>query len=300
MKTNTKKVIILRHGGGRLGNQLWLYANIYAYCLEKNYQCVNYSFYNYFRYFNIPCPSILTKIFELISYFQLNETHANTYPIYISYKWSTSLILLLNKNRGKLLKHHSDELFYLPPTANKNPAFKEKLRQAELAGKPIYFDGQNFANPIGIKKYHRQITTLLKPKDKIMQTVENFLKPYKNFYLVGVHIRQGDYKRFRQGALYFSQKEVAERLRYYLTNIHNGKKKVKFLLFSDETINFSFFGGLNVEKGIGSAIEDLFTLSKCNLIIASKSSFSSFAAYYGNRPLFIFDRDKYLQPQKHS
>ena len=39
-------------------------------------------------------------------------------------------------------------------------------------------------------------------------------------------------------------------------------------------------------------IEDLLTLSMCNEIIGSNSTFGSLAAYLGNIPFFVFDRQK--------
>ena len=57
-----KKIIILKHGGGELTNQLWNYISIYAYAKKINAQITNHSFYEYGWSFNIKCSSILNLL----------------------------------------------------------------------------------------------------------------------------------------------------------------------------------------------------------------------------------------------
>ena len=40
-----------------------------------------------------------------------------------------------------------------------------------------------------------------------------------------------------------------------------------------------------------NAIEDLYTLSLCDVIIGSNSSFGNFAAYYGNKPHIVLQKE---------
>src|SRR6185436_5554957 len=48
-----KKIIIIRTSGNELANQLWNYASIYAYSLEKNLEIFNPSFFEYGEYFRM-------------------------------------------------------------------------------------------------------------------------------------------------------------------------------------------------------------------------------------------------------
>ena len=134
---------------------------------------------------------------------------------------------------------------------------------------------------------------IFKPKKEIIQRVNRFINQLKkDHFLVGVHIRQGEYKskKFEGGRLYFNEKEVTAILRRYLRKENKNPEKVLFILCSDGSLDISHFAGLKIQIGIGRMIEDLITLSLCDTIIGSNSTFGSFAAYYGNIPFFIFDR----------
>lgn len=289
-----KRIIILRHNGGRLGNQLLLFASVYAFCLEYGYDCINYTFYNYHNYFENLYEDKFTKFLGILAKLKLYNTHRDYFIIYQIYKILSHIYAFFEK--GLLIKEDPQNIIFLPPTkiGTKN---HQKLIQMITSSKEkfFYLDGWNFRNPIGLKKYHKKITYLLRPKKQIKNTVEHFLKPVKKKYnLVGVHIRQGEYKKrnFMGGAWYFSEEEVAKILRNYLKRERKNPQKVLFILCSDNPLNLSFFSGMNVKLGIGSMMEDLLTLSMCNIILGANSTFGSFAAYYGNIPFFIFDHKK--------
>jgi hypothetical protein len=63
-----KKIVILRSTGGELANQLWNYASIYAYCLERGYSLENPTFYEYGNYFTVPAPNFFLKLFFFLPF----------------------------------------------------------------------------------------------------------------------------------------------------------------------------------------------------------------------------------------
>ena len=63
-------------------------------------------------------------------------------------------------------------------------------------------------------------------------------------------------------------------------------KKVSFLVCSDEPRSLEEFPGLSVGFGPGSPLGDMYALAKCDYIIGAISSFSQWASFYGNKPLF--------------
>lgn len=291
-KKNLKKIIILRHNGGQLCNQLLLFTSIYAYCLEKGFSYLNYSFYEYNKYFNFKSPNFYVKIFELLSSFKFYKSHS---IIYLFYRWSTYIYTFLKK--GLIIKNEdTDNVLYLPPTLESNKNHIKEILKIEFSeNRKIYTDGWAFRNPVGLKKYRSEIIKAFRPKQEIILRVADFMKKIgKNFFLIGVHIRQGEYrsKKFMGGSWYFSEKDVAEILRSYLKEEGRDIKKVLFILCSDGPLDLAPFNGLNIKLGMGSVMEDLITLSMCNLIIGSNSTFGSFAAYFGNTPFFIFDHEK--------
>ena len=73
-------------------------------------------------------------------------------------------------------------------------------------------------------------------------------------------------------------------------------RKVAFLVCSDEIRNEREFPGLTVGFGPGSPLGDLCALAKCDYIFGPLSTFSQWASFYGNKPLFhLEDRDARLE-----
>jgi len=290
MSNPKKEVVILRHNGGRLGNQLILYSSMYAFCLEKNYHLINYSFYEYDKYFNLPNPRFYSAFFGFIKDLNFYKSHAITYLLY---KFLTTAIPFFWK--GALLKEDPSEVFLLPPSKVRNREQQNALKNIENSTiNRVYTEGWNFRNPVGIDKYHTEITQFLTPKKEIIKIVEKFISDNRKGgkRLIGVHIRQGDYQIFLGGSLYFSPKEVYEILKYFIKVRRFETSKTRFVIFSDGLIELNLFKDLDVVHGPGQVIQDLFALSMCDLIIGSNSTYGSFASYYGKKTLYFFDRDK--------
>lgn len=286
-KSTKKEIIILRHNGGQLCNQLLLYTSVYAYCLKMGFKCKNYSFYEYGKYFNFEISNLFVYIFKKINNIKFYKSRV---IIYLIYKYISYLIIFFKK--GIIIKEDPQQFFYLPPTPTTNIYHKNVLEQiANGANFVFYLDGWTFRNPVGLKKYRIQIINAFRPKKEIIKRANDFIKGLKENFLVGIHIRQGEYKskKFMGGDWYFNEKEVADILRAYLDKVNKHSKNILFILCSDSPLNLLFFSGLRIKLGPGSMMEDLVTLSMCQLIIGSNSTFGSFAAYYGNIPFFIFD-----------
>ena len=62
---------------------------------------------------------------------------------------------------------------------------------------------------------------------------------------------------------------------------------MRFVVVSNEPVNCAFFAshGVLVVDASASAAEDVVTLSECDYILGPRSTFSKFAAYYGNKPI---------------
>lgn len=288
-----KKIIILDHNGGRLGNQLWNFISIYAYCLEKKYKCINYSFYNYHKFFNIKNNNIIYKLFLLINnLFFLYKKRGLVNKLYRSY------IKFIEKNDNKKIINskkntENNQPFYLPPTEITNEGNKKTIIKIEKENyQKIYFKGWFFRNPTGIFKYREQIIKQFEPKQNIIKKAKKLIYPLKEQYknIIGVHIRQSDYKKFEGGKHYLNQTKIRIILEDYLKYFQIENNKAIFLICSDEKVNKLNFGKLNVKINTGTAVEDLYLLSLTDTIIGSNSTFGAFASYYGNIPFIIFDK----------
>lgn len=179
---------------------------------------------------------------------------------------------------------------YLLPPADKAPA----LEKLEETSDTLYFTGWLFRNPDGLVKYQKDIASYFKPKEKYAVPVEKKIaeakKTYKN--VIGVHVRQSDYRTHKSGEYFISQERIRVILDEYLTASQKISKETLFIVTSDEPIEENIFTGLNIQINRGNVIEDFYLLSLCDAIIGSNSSFGNFAAYLGNKPHTVFQKGK--------
>jgi hypothetical protein len=291
VKNNMKKIIILKSSGNELANQLWNYASIYAYALEHNYKIKNPAFFEYGMYFNIKASNIFFKFFFFLPFINYNgrKTTFRRKVWRKFYKWYTKIMIILVKKKLFSYDNENYTPYYLPPTKKSSG----KLKELELNKKNIYLDGWLFRNPVGLIKYHKEIKKYFQPKKNIISLIDLNIKNLRNQYqnIIGVHIRQGDYKLWRDGIYYIEQKRVREILDEYLRETNTDKTKTCFAIASDGQIDISIFEGLNIFLSKENMVHDLFFLAKTDIILGSNSTFNAFAAYYGNIPHIIFQKE---------
>lgn len=127
-----------------------------------------------------------------------------------------------------------------------------------------------------IKKYS------LQPKFYIENELYKYVMKLdrKEYLIIGVHIRRGDYKYWENGKYYFSD-DIYE---MYMSNISSQlnnqlNKKIKFIIFSNENITINI-----TEDTIVSNNEwyiDQLIMSKCDYLIGPASTFTLWASYIG-------------------
>ena len=304
-----KTVIILnKPKGARLANQLWNFVSVYAYCIEKGYDCKNYSFFEdkkqenrpnslktYYKFFNI--PHIINTKFFLWLHVLLSKISQKP-RLYYRY-----VEFIKRKHPDKIIYSGDENVFFLPPTTNNNQKQMQKIKDFEEGTEStLYLDGWLFRNPDGTEKYHDQIQEYFRPNHKTTEYTKNLITPLRKKYrkIIGVHIRQSDYKKlFVQGKYYFNEKEVRKILDEYLVFADLKPSDVIFLTCSDEKVDISPFLGLNHIMAMGNEAEDLFTLASCDLILGSRSTYGPWAALYGNIPFIMFERDMDWEYYKH-
>jgi len=286
-----KKVVILRSTGSELSNQLWNYISVYAYTLERKLKLKNYSFFEYGNYFNIPTPSLFFKLFFFLPFtnYTKRKTSFKRRLWRKIYEYCVKIIISLNKNCILVSDNSENKPFYLPPTNDDS-----KLSQIEKSSNTTYFDGWLFRNPVGIKKYRKEILEYFKPREDIGENVNTEIKSLKNKFknIVGVHVRQGDYLEWRNGAYFIPQTRVREIIDEYLKISANSVAETCFIITSDGPIDTSLFKSLNVSISKENAVYDLFLLSSTDVILGSNSTFGAFASYYGDIPLIVMQKEE--------
>lgn len=278
-----KKITILKHSRGELANQLWNYISISAYSFHVGVKVENPSFFEYHSYFNfLRNEGWVTKFFSF--WFKNGSGRRNdprnrfwrkAYSVY------ASIVQSLFRARLVSSENERSEVVYLPPTA---PA---------AIPDQSYFIGWLFRNPIGLKKFRKELISAFTPNSQIEGRVTKIIVPLRENYehIVGVHIRQADYIEFKGGIYYVSQTRAKEIIDEYVSKNGIDRSKTLFLIASDGPIDTSIFRNLNVYISKENAVTDLFLLSSTDVIIGSDSSFGAFASWYGNIPHVVMTKN---------
>ncbi len=286
-----KKVVIVRASGNELTNQLWNYASIFAYAREHNYLLENPSFFEYGEYFNIPAPNWLVRIVFFLPFknYTKRKTAFRRKVWRKFYLWYTNIVMRLHHDRLVSYANAENQPYYLPPTKEA----VEKLKELEQEGGDIYLDGWLFRNPTGLEKYRNEIKEYFKPKGEIEEIVNRKIKELRGRYksVIGVHIRQRDYRTWREGAYFIEQKRVREIIDEYLSIFKVDASTTCFVITSDGPIDQQYFSGINTMISNESAVHDLFLLASTDAIIGSNSTFGAFASYYWNIPFIVMQNE---------
>jgi hypothetical protein len=285
-----KKVIMLENGGGELANQLWAYVSVYAYAQERGYQLSNPSFYEYGSSFVVPRSALLDLIlFKPFKNYRGRRSEMKPQLWRKAYKVAVKMTTAVFPTKIISSMNTENRTYYLPPSAEPTP----ELAALERSHKNIFMKGWLFRNPAGLEKYRNDIVEYFKPVPEVLATGAKFLKDIRKSYqhVIGVHIRQGDYKTFKGGKYWIEQVRIRGIINEFLAWSKIPANKACFVIASDGRIDHEEFEGLNIKTSAMGSIEDLFMLSKTDLILGSDSSFGNFAAFYGNIPHIIFKKE---------
>jgi hypothetical protein len=327
----SKTVILAKHNDAQLANQLWVHISIYAYCLEKGYSFETYKFYEYAEFFNIQSKNFfinlifykgfpfIKNLLKPLNYFKKRLNFYTTRKLF-KFVYLIFYMLLEIFQRDKFvyagyIPNTIHDIYLLPPT--KSSEYKLKQLEDDSNIKKIYFSGWLFRNPKGIKKFRKEILDYFKPKEKYLNRVENEISQLRNKYknLIGVHLRQkenlfdGEWKYDSNAMFYFSEKDYSLVIRCFveLLKFKNYKKEETcFIICSNKYVDLTKFSDYNVvryEKN--NEAQDLWLLSKTDVLLGCQSSFSVLASALGDIPLILIqnpidwdyykDKDGYFQ-----
>lgn len=286
-----KKVFIIRASGNELANQLWNYASVYAYTIDRGYTLDNPSFFEYGEYFETPATNFIFRFFFFLPFknYTKRKTAFRRKVWRKFYLWYTNIIIMLHRDDLISCANAENQPYYLPPTKDTT----DRLKKLEQGSGNVYLDGWLFRNPTGIEKYRLEVKEFFRPSRKIEEVSSRKIKELREIYetIVGVHIRQGDYKTWRGGQYFIEQKRVREIIEEYLKNSQVSKDKTCFLITSDGPINEEYFSGLNISVSKNNAVIDLFLLASADIVMGSNSTFGAFASYYGNIPFIVMQKN---------
>ena len=143
---------------------------------------------------------------------------------------------------------------------------------------------------------------MLAPKPAMDAEARSFLRTLRerSEIVVGVLIRQSDYRTWRGGAFYHTSSQYARWMHDFRDR--QGGKAVTFLVTSDEVQDPAVFSGLDVVFSSGSAnkrgtaISALLELACCDAILAPPSTLSAWAAHWGGVPYHVLSEHSGWNP----
>ena len=139
----------------------------------------------------------------------------------------------------------------------------------------------------------KELQQIFRPREEIMEKAQAMLSNIRQEadFVVGVHIRHGDYKTFFDGRYYYTLEEFHQFM-LRIQALYKGQR-VAFFISSNEAFDVSIFEGCRCYrfgKEPSGDILDLYTLSLCNRILGPWSTYSRWASFIGDVPLCFIER----------
>ena len=154
------------------------------------------------------------------------------------------------------------------------------------AGRSLWVRGWLYRDQVGVAKHRPCIKAFFSPAPEIQARVEACIRKNRerDTVLVGVHLRRGDYSTWAGGKYYYDD-NAFRKLMQRMVDILPGRN-VRFLLVSNQPVEGSNYGGLDVGMGPGDPAGDLFALAACDYIMGPPSTFTLWASFFGDVPLY--------------
>lgn len=294
--------LIYTQGGGRMGNQILTHIHLLATSIEyPEYDILNLSI--------IPYKTDLGR--ADLSLTDINDI--NSTGIYYRYimdiLWGENTITkilpnrILHRFRLQLLHYTAMYRTDSQSLIGGDPHVPFKLPGKQYSSinlteiKQLYPLNDNKFSVIAgwnvrawplVKKYQDQIRAKMYPGKEYKQLINNWLIRLKNKHdiLIGVHIRQTDYKRWKDGKYYFETETYNSIISEFSQKFQN--KSIGFLISSDQDQTKYEFDEM-VYDGTKSNEEhymiDFIKLMHCDIILAPPSTFSTLAAFLADTPI---------------
>jgi hypothetical protein len=266
---------------GRLGNRLFFLSYLIANALENGYSFVDFSFEEYLKYFNVK-SGYKKRIFIISKILCYNNLSCivkyKLLPRLLKYKWFRQLSIVKEYDLNKKWYDLNQQEFVYQAKHN-----------------ILAIEGYRFVDHSNIRKHSNEIRKIFQFKKKYINDVDSHLSSIKQKYdiIIGLHIRQGDYKDYLGGKYYFTSKQYLDYTDHLIRNLEPlSNINTGIVVCSDEKLDPNNFKNYNCYFFDKNFIFDLILLSKCDYIISTNSTFSAWASFYGKVPRYIVNYEK--------
>jgi hypothetical protein len=278
-------VIVIVRNFGQLGNRLWLAAHLIAAAREYGVTLVNPSFAEYAKYFrstatDLWCRYPLTDSPELSTSKTPSDVlrRATYKSIYLSGK-----ALWYSRRIGvpvSMIRLGNEESCDLG---------SEEFKRWAQTSTALLVSGWQFRSETLLEKHSRAIREHFEILPEHRSRVTTLIQSVRQDadYVIGVHIRHGDYARFENGRYFFTIPQYVAAMRRVQQQL--GDRKVAFLVCGNAKLDRRDFGELNVHFSTGHLIEDMYAFAETDLLIGPPSTYTGWASFFGQTPLRVME-----------
>ncbi len=307
-----KSLIIFTHGGGRMANQMTNMAHMIALLEEywDDFEMINMAFWSYTELFEhfvtnplclLPAnhrpfwmPDFLKKLM------QKQESAHNNY-IFTQYLRFIHLLSFLPE-RQSIIKNRKSVKKFIIGIDIKDFSFNNTENINLLKSKPVtYLAGWAIRSWVLFEKHQQKIRETLQIRNDFLTIAKQFVEPLRKEYgmVIGVQIRQTDYRTFYNGKYYFESSKYA----LWMTQVGKllNRNDIMFIIASDEKQNASIFHGLNFRfatgnpLGNGHYMESFAELTHCDMLMTPPSTYTVWAAFLADIPIIaLYDKEQVI------
>ncbi|WP_162899600.1 hypothetical protein [Salinibacter ruber] len=298
-----KKLLVFTHGGGRLGNQIINQINLLSFWIENKseFDIANLSFTRYApEYFGDKDECFLGEVKFDASLNTILKFFGDGFDQTPGHKlknfWNTLRCISLHG----LASVRSDAQSILSGPTIKRGVPGNEVGSLNLddsadisllqARKLTMLAGWGVRCWDLVQKHCSAIRSRILPHPQYLKPAKNLVSNARSQVdtVVGVHMRQTDYKKWKNGRYYF---EFSSYRKWMYKVEKSIEGRVAFIVASDRRQDIRRMSGLSAIRASGMEgegghfIESLVELSLCDYIMAPPSTFSGIAAFIGEVPI---------------
>jgi hypothetical protein len=280
-------MLIIPKKANQLANRLFLFAHVIACAIEHHTVVVNTAFAEYAANFYGTSLDLLCRYPRheapwTVSRAQRDIVARAMYRL--AHSLTDGRLDWLQGQRVRVL--HSGWETTLTDPSGLVDLQSDQFRPLLSKGIVVFLFGPLFRDFPAFRKHSDAIREYFAPLAGIRDNVDALMERvrYGSDLVIGVHIRQGDYRKFVDGRYFFSTRQYLD----VMANVQRlfPKRRIRFLICSNVPQASDRFSDFDHALGHGGEIEDLYSLARCDLLIGVPSTYAAWASFYGRVPLY--------------
>jgi Glycosyl transferase family 11 len=303
-KTTSSKKLIFTHGGGRFANQVFNYAHLLALVCEypQEFDFIHIPFWPYAQLLangdrdplctgqgNSEAYPGFRRLAKIFGNLQVNN----------DYTFKRLAIWFLYLAHGNVFArfYGCQAILSVPGEwlpGQRIPDFKlSEILPNLRAAQRTCLSGFNLDNWQLVEKHQAQIRDRLQLHPRYIEPAQTFIADLRQRYslLIGVMVRQGDYRTWAEGRYFFESSQYADWIRQAIDLFPEvAPDLIGFVVASDEPQQPKFFNrqtyfATGIAGAKGHYIESMAELSMCDYLLAPPSTFAMWAGFLGEVPI---------------